>query len=488
MMEMGLRAQLKQTQQLRMTPQLQQAIKLLQLSRLELIDAVQEEMNENPVLEEAQESYDAESVHGQEREVQEKKKDDKLEEVQADERDMDKVDWESYLNDYNSGSMPTNSYKGLSSSELPGIEQTLSTSESLTDHLMRQLRMLSLSEERETIGTLIIGNLDETGYMRHTTAADIALDADVEESQVEAVLQLIQAFDPLGVAARSAQECLIIQATERMPDDEIVLAILADHLGDLERKKIKNITRALGVSDKEVIRAARCIATLEPKPGRPFSQETGRYITPDVYIMQDEGELVCSLNNDGLPRLRVSNYYKSMLAKKKEDGEKDEVRDYIQEKLRGALWLIRSIEQRHSTIIKVTESIIKFQRDFFDKGVEHLRPLVLKEVAEDIEMHESTISRVTTNKYVHTPRGVFELKYFFNSAITKTDGKDLASEAVKAKIRDIISDEDPKKPLSDAKIAKKLAAEQDIDIARRTVAKYRETMGYLSSSKRKQVF
>jgi len=267
------------------------------------------------------------------------------------------------------------------------------------------------------------------------------------------------------------------------------MAILNDHLLDLERKKINNITRALEVDNDEVIRAARLIAGLEPKPGRPFSQEAGRYITPDIYIVRnDDGELVCTLNDDGLPQLRVSNYYKSMLAQKKEDGEKDEVRDYIQDKLRGALWLIRSIEQRQSTIIKVTESIIKFQSDFFEKGVEYLRPLVLKEVAEDIDMHESTISRVTTNKYVHTSRGVFELKYFFNSAITKTGGEDLASEAVKAKIRDIISGEDPKKPMSDAKIAQKLADDQNIDIARRTVAKYRESMGFLSSSKRKQVF
>jgi len=490
MMEMGLRTQLRQTQQLRMTPQLQQAIKLLQLSRLELIDAVQQEMNENPVLEEAREDYDAEALHARQPEVEELKNTDRLQEVRADERDMNKVDWDSYLNDYSSGAMPTNSYQGLSSSELPGIEQTLSTSESLVDHLMRQLRMLSLSPQNEAIGTLIIGNLDETGYLRNSSTAELAADADVTAEQVEAVLSLIQQFDPLGVAARSAQECLMIQATHLMPQDQTVRAILTNHLSDLEQKKIHNITRALEVSDNEVIRAARLIAGLEPKPGRPFSQDIGRYITPDVYIVEnDQGELICTLNVDGLPQLRVSNYYKSMLAKKKEDGAKDEVRDYIQEKLRGALWLIRSIEQRHSTIIKVTESIIKFQQDFFEKGVESLRPLVLKEVAEDIGMHESTISRVTTNKYVHTPRGVFELKYFFNSAIGKTGGgDDLASEAVKAKIREIIGEEDPKKPFSDAKIAEKLAADQNIDIARRTVAKYRESMGFLSSSKRKQVF
>jgi RNA polymerase sigma-54 factor len=487
-MEMGLRAQLRQTQQLRMTPQLQQAIKLLQLSRMELIEAVQQEMNENPVLEEQQESYEAEALGGREPEVQEKKAAEKVDEVRADERDMDKIDWEAYLNNYGSQAMPSNSYKGLSSHELPGYEQTLSTSESLVDHLMSQLRLLSLSPERESIGTLIIGNLDETGYLRGTSAADIAADADVTDQKVEEVLSLIQGFDPIGVAARDVRECLSIQARRLMPDDETVHRIIEEHLGDLERKSISSITRALNVDDAEVIRAARLIAGLEPKPGRPFSQELGQYITPDVYIMEADGDYVCSLNEDGLPRLRVSNYYKKMLAQKKKDGEKDEVREYIQEKLRGAVWLIRSIEQRHDTIIKVTESIIKFQREFLDEGIEHLRPLILKDVAEDIDMHESTISRITTNKYVHTPRGVFELKFFFNAAITKNGGDDLASAAVKAKIREIIGAEDPKKPMSDSKIAKKLAAEQDIDIARRTVAKYREMMGILSSSKRKQVF
>lgn len=489
-MEMGLRAQLKQTQQLRMTPQLQQAIKLLQLSRMELISMVRQEMTENPVLEEQQDPYEAESLYVQEHGIEEKERKDTTEEVKADEGDMQSVDWDEYLNKYDGNSMPSNSYKGYSTSDLPGYEETMSTSESLVEHLMVQLRLSALDDRQQQIGAHIIGNLDETGYLRDITVAELAADEELDatEEEVEEVLEIIQEFDPIGVAARNIKECLSIQAERLVPDDETVHEIIENHLADLERKSVSKIGRALGVDKDEIIRAAQLIATFEPKPGRLYSQDEGRYITPDVYIFELDGEYVCSLNEDGLPKLKVSNYYKKMLAQKKEEGAKDEVRDYIQDKLRGAMWLIRSIHQRQSTIIKVTESIIKFQKDFFEEGIEHLKPLVLKDVADDIEMHESTVSRVTTNKYVHTPRGVFELKFFFNSGITKHGGEDLASEAVKAKIREIIADEDPLKPLSDSKIAKKLEAEQNIDIARRTVAKYREMMGILSSSKRKQVF
>jgi RNA polymerase sigma-54 factor len=486
-MEMGLRADIKQTQQLRMTPQLQQAIKLLQLNRMELISLVRQEMTENPILEEIQEPYEAESLYVQEHGIRENDKEDKTEEVKADESDIDNVDWEDYINKYSADPMPTNSYKGYSTTDLPGYEQTMSTSESLVDHLMTQLRMSALDEDEQQIGMLIIGNLDPDGYLREATTEQIAEDIDAPLEQVEGVLSVIQEFDPTGVAARNLKECLQIQADLLFPENDLLHTIIDEHLSDLERKSVSKISRAIGVSKDEVITAAKLITTLEPKPGRLYNDEEGRYITPDVYIFKMDGEWVTSLNEDGLPKLKISNYYKKQLQKKKDEGTKDDVREYIQDKLRGAMWLIRSIHQRQSTIIKVTESIIKFQKDFFEKGVEHLKPLVLKDVADDIEMHESTVSRVTTNKYVHTPRGVFELKFFFNSAITKHGGEDLASEAVKAKIREIIANEPGDKPLSDSKIVD-ILAEENIDIARRTVAKYREMMGILSSSKRKQVF
>ena len=254
----------------------------------------------------------------------------------------------------------------------------------------------------------------------------------------------------------------------------------------MERKSYQKIAKALGCDLEEVTAAAKLISRLEPKPGREFLDHEARYITPDIYIQKVGDDYIPMLNEDGMPKLRISGYYRKELARQK-GGKNNEVKDYIQDKLRGAMWLIRSIHQRQSTIMKVTESIIKFQRDFFDHGVEHLKPLVLRDVAEDINMHESTVSRVTTNKYVHTPRGTYELKYFFNSSITNLDGDDLASEAVKAKIKEIVAHEPPKKPMSDAKIVEALAKD-GVDIARRTVAKYREALGILSSAKRKDMF
>ncbi|RAL22368.1 RNA polymerase sigma-54 factor [Lujinxingia litoralis] len=481
-MAMELRQQVKMTQQLRMTPQLQQAIKLLQLSRMELIAEVRQEMVENPVLEEIPEPYESEGPVEQESQRQEE-----LAEVRADERDMGEVDWEAYAEKFDGSEGPGNHYTGMRGEELPGVEQTLSTSESLVDHLMEQLRLADLAPEDEFVGALLIGNLNEAGFLTSVSLEEIAQEAGTEVDRVEAILALIQTFDPVGVAARDLRECLLIQARLHHPDFKLLHTIIEEHIPDLERKSYGKIARAQHVTQAEVLEAAKVLSTYEPRPGRAYSDVEPRYITPDIYIRKLDGEWVPVLNEDGLPKLRISNFYRQELARKKAEGERDEVKDYIQEKLRGALWLIRSIHQRQNTIVKVTESIIKFQRDFFEKGVEHLKPLVLRDVAEDIGMHESTVSRVTSSKYVHTPRGVFELKYFFNSSITNLGGEDLASEAVKAKIRDIISQEDPRKPLSDARIVA-LLKEDDVDIARRTVAKYREMMGILSSSKRKQLF
>lgn len=485
-MGMELRQQIKMGQQLRMTPQLQQAIKLLQLSRMELINAVRQEMVENPVLEEIQESDTPRTQLERDMEPLPPKPAEKFEEVRVDEKSAaEKIDWDSFLDNYAAPS-PGNNYKGMSE-DMPGIDQTLPTSETLTQHLMEQVRLSGMNEDEEYIATLIIGNLDESGYLRGSTTEEIAEDAEVSVEDVEFVLSVVHEFDPIGVGARDLRECLLIQLDRLYPDDTLIREVVSDHIPNLERKSYSKISKALGCDIEEVYEAARMISHLEPKPGREFADEDPRYITPDIYIYKVGDDYIPVLNEDGMPKLRISGYYRRELARKKAEGEKDEVKDYIQDKLRGAMWLIRSIHQRQSTIVKVAESIIKFQRDFFDEGVEHLRPLVLRDVAEDIDMHESTVSRVTTNKYVHTPRGTFELKYFFNSSITNLEGDDLASEAVKAKIRDIISSEDQKKPFSDAKIVK-ILAEEGIDIARRTVAKYREMMGVLSSAKRKQVF
>ena len=484
-MAMELRPQIKMSQQLRMTPQLQQAIKLLQLSRMELIAEVRQEMVENPVLEEVPEVYEAET--SRQEADQPRESEERLQEVTADASNINQIDWEAYADNYTS-TPASNHYSGLrGDDDYRSLEQTLSSEESLTEHLESQLRLAEIPEHLEFIGVLIIGNLNEAGLLSDVSVEDLADDAGATTEEVESVLQIIQSFEPLGVAARSLEECLLIQARALFPKETLLQQMISDHIPDLERKSYPRIARALNATTDEVIAAAKLLMELEPRPGRSFSTSEPRYITPDIYIRKLDGEWVATLNEDGLPKLRISDFYRQELTRKKANGESDEVKDYIQDKLRGAMWLIRSIHQRQSTIVKVAESIIKFQKDFFEQGVEHLRPLVLRDVAEDIEMHESTVSRVTNNKYVHTPRGVFELKFFFNSSITHTTGDDLASEAVKAKIRDIVAHENPKKPLSDAKIVARLQ-EENIDIARRTVAKYREMMGILSSSKRKRLF
>jgi RNA polymerase sigma-54 factor len=283
------------------------------------------------------------------------------------------------------------------------------------------------------------------------------------------------------VGARDLQECLLIQATELHPANDLVHDILENHLGDLERRAYPNIAKKLGVSLEEVGEALRVIQSLEPKPGREVSDEEPRYITPDIYVHKIDGQWVIQLNEDGLPKLRVNSFYKDALGQ----GGSAEAKEYVQNKLRSALWLIRSIHQRQRTIYKVTESIVKHQTQFLDRGIAHLKPMVLRDVAEDVGMHESTISRVTTNKYVHTPQGVYELKYFFNSGINRVEGGAVASEAVKERIRQMVAAESPKKPLSDQAIADLLQRE-NIDIARRTVAKYREMLGILPSSRRRR--
>jgi RNA polymerase sigma-54 factor len=315
---------------------------------------------------------------------------------------------------------------------------------------------------------------------------------------VEQVLRRVQQLDPLAIASRNLAEVLWIQARhpEHPIDDPLVLAIIAKHLPNLEKRAYPVVARDTGETLEEVYEATKIIMGLEPRPARQFVSESPQYVTPDVYVHKIGEEYLVTLNDDGLPKLKISNYYKAaMLAdpkgkgkgQVKAKGDGGQAKDYITERLRSAQWLIRSIQQRQRTILKVTKSILKFQREFFEKGPQHLRPLILKDVAEDIEMHESTVSRVTTNKYVHTPQGIFELKYFFNAGISKRGGGELASEAVKDKIKRLVDAEDTKKPYSDQKLVE-LLRDDGIKIARRTVAKYREQLHLLSSSKRRKLF
>jgi RNA polymerase sigma-54 factor len=329
---------------------------------------------------------------------------------------------------------------------------------------------------------MIVGNINPDGYLVETLA-DLSQQAQASPDEVERVLLVIQQFDPLGVGARDLKECLLLQALELYPGHELVHDIIEGHLGDLERRNYQVIAKKLAVSLDEVAEALEVIRRLDPKPGRGVSEEEPQYITPDIYVYKVDGQFVILLNEDGLPKLRVNNFYKDSLGR----GAAPEAKEYVQNKLRSAVWLIRSIHQRQRTIYKVSESIVKFQGEFFDKGIAFLRPLVLRDVAEDVGMHESTISRVTTNKYMHTPQGVLELKYFFNSGIGRVEGgTSVASEAVKERIRALVAAEDHNHPLSDQIIGDMLKKE-NIDIARRTVAKYREMLGILPSSRRKRM-
>lgn len=490
-MALELKQSVKLAQQLVVTPQLQQAIRLLQLSRLELSELIQSELVENPVLEEGEASPQ------EEQESEKKSASEKHEDARQEERTHDHIDevgdadgtlkepsnfdWENYLETYNAPGYQIE--KGGGGEEAPTYENFMSQSESLHDHLLWQLHLSAMIPREIEIGTEIVGNINDDGYLQ-ATVEDIVSKTGASKSEVESVLTKIQEFDPTGVAARDIQECLLLQT--RIMGDPTGLAdsIIREHLSELERHNFTQIAKKLSVDVERVKEAADLIAALEPKPGRPFSQESPQYITPDVYVHQVGNEYVITLNEDGLPKLRVSDFYRRALMRGSTVA--DQTKEYIQGRMRAAVWLIKSIHQRQQTLYKVSKSIVKFQKEFFDEGLMALKPLVLKDVAEDIEMHESTISRVTTNKFMHTPRGIYELKFFFNSGIHKLEGGGVASEAVKLMVKRIIGDENSKKPMSDQEIADRLK-EMNVDIARRTVAKYRESLGILPSSRRKRV-
>jgi RNA polymerase sigma-54 factor len=502
-MALELKQSLKLSQQLVMTPQLQQAIKLLQLNRMELAELINQELVENPVLEESTDEGTAtdavpvqEAANEQQGDPESEQRRDEESLLRPNERKeelvatpQEDVNWENYIDEFNSSSSSLPSMREVNE-DLPSFESVLTKTTTLENHLAWQLSMVTLTEEERRLGELIIGNLSDDGYFI-ANLEDIAKETGMELEDAEEVLKIIQNLDPVGVGSRTLQECLMLQAKFMNPRQPLVEKMIAEHLPSLERKNYPAIAKSVGVPLDKVITATKLILELEPKPGRSFHSSDTQYITPDIYVYKVGDEYVIMLNEDGLPKLRISPYYKNILAEKKSavasPGNKT-TKEYVQDKLRSAMWLIRSIHNRQKTIYKVTEAIVIRQRDFFVKGVQFLKPMILKDVANDIGMHESTISRVTTNKFVHTPVGIFELKYFFNSSINSADGTDsLASEAVKEKIRQMVSKEDAKNPLSDQKIVELLKAE-NIEIARRTVAKYREMLGILSSGKRKKVF
>ena len=470
----------KLVQKLILTPSLQQAIKLLPMSTLELAELLNQEMVENPLLEEVP----TEELQPAEQQQQQEKA--------ADQQPADKGDpWDDADYEYFFGDYLDDGYRSRTPSEvkeLPPIENTLSTAGSLSDHLIWQLSLQTDDERLKEIGAAIIGNLDDDGYLV-ASVEEIAAMGEWPVADVERALQHVQTFDPIGVAARDLQECLWLQirhlGLEGTPTEKIV----TEHLRLLQNHQVPEIARKLGISLDDLKEHVEIIRNLDPKPGSRFNPSQSQYVIPDVYVVKVEDQYVAALNEEGLPQLRISPVYRRLLDKTGAGGgeQNDETRAYVKDKFRSALWLIKSVDQRQKTIHKVATSIINFQREFLDHGIEYLRPLVLRDVANDIGMHESTVSRVVNNKYMHTPQGVFELKYFFHSGISSSFGESVSSVTIKQRIRKIIENEDPRKPLSDSKIVSILQKE-GLMLARRTIAKYREELKIPTSNQRKVLF
>jgi RNA polymerase sigma-54 factor len=469
---------LKQT--LKMTPQLQQAIKLLQLSRMELEVEIRKEMNENPILEEGMEDIVRETPT--EQEAQNQPEEQRESSHDSDAQKSDDFEWDSFFENQNR----TRERMVSRNEEITSYENIIASTQTLQDHLRWQASLYGFNDEELAICTLLIDYINDDGYLEKPLQ-EIANDEEMNVKDLEDILPFIHEFDPFGVGARDLQECLLIQAKHLQEDTHDFVTLIKNHIRDLERKNYQNIAKEMNISLDEIIDMCKIINTMDPKPGRQFAVNDTHYVTPDVYIYKVGDEYVVSLNEDGLPKLRISNFYKNMSKSQANANPNDPAHSYIQDKLRSALWLIRSIHQRQRTIYKVTDSIVRHQTEFFEKGSEFIKPMILRDIANDIGMHESTVSRVTTNKYVHTPQGIYELKYFFNSGISTDDGDSLASESVKMKIKDLVSNEDPKKPLSDQKIVD-LLKKEGIIIARRTVAKYRDVLRILPSGRRKKMF
>lgn len=474
----------KLSQSLLMTPQLQQAIKLLQLGRLEFKEAIELEILENPVLEELKER---EAQNGSEPELPISMGDVNSEGAEGLDDGVNlknsPIDWETYIDRFSDSRGSALPRASGNYDDRPPLEASLTKEASLPEHLLSQLSFCELNDDDKEIILHIVGNLNKDGYLC-VSNEEIAKSCGCDISEVERVIDIVKSLDPPGVAARSLSECLLIQLENIGLGETLAARIVEHHLDKLEKRKYDLIAKQEQVAVDEVYKAINAIQALEPRPGRQFFDETVRYIVPDIYVYKVSGEYVISLNEDGLPRLRISPYYLKVL---QNEGSVDvSNRQYLVDRLKAASWLIKSIHQRQQTIFRVTESIVKFQHEFLDEGVQKLKPLVLKQVADDIGMHESTVSRVTTNKYVHTPQGVFELKYFFTSGI-KTSNGDVSSSYIKEKVRLMIAGEPPQKPISDQELVE-LLEKENIKIARRTVAKYRETLGIPSSSKRKRHF
>ncbi len=474
-MAMEARLTLRQTQRLVMTPMLQQAIQLLQLSTIELQELLQKELTENPMLEETPTDEPPPPEPAADTPALDATPADAPASTDA----VETPDLPFDLTEIMFGPPDERTLVQQEQHEETRFENFVGTTTSLSDHLYDQLRLSVVDPDVQLAAEEIIGNLDEDGYLR-ATLEEMAEKIGQPGAVFEKALTLVQTFDPPGVAARDLRECLLIQLREQSDPDPLAIEILEGHFDAFQRCKYGEIARALKRDQDRVMEAVEEIAGLEPKPGRRFAPSDTRYVVPDVYVHKTDDGYAIVLNDDGIPRLRINPYYRSMLGR----GQGDEARRYVEDRLRSAIWLIKSVHQRQRTLYRVTDSIVKFQKEFLAHGLPHLRPLALRDVAEDIHMHESTVSRVTTNKYVQTPQGLFELKFFFHSGIATGRGEMVSSISVKKMIQDLVAQENQQKPLSDQEITRALK-QNGLSIARRTVAKYREELGILPSHQRR---
>ncbi|MDH4317290.1 MAG: RNA polymerase factor sigma-54 [Desulfobulbaceae bacterium] len=481
-MVLELRQQVKLAQKLVMTPQLRQAIKLLQLNRLELTTALQAEIEQNPALEEVPDFGPELSDFGEKNnlEVADLPESAVTTRINTDDPAvLAEVNWSDYTNNFDND---ISFSRETPPADAPSQFDFISATPGLDAHLYWQLSHVELSEKELEIAEFIIGNLDHHGFLT-ISIPEICHDCDCDEELATSILDVIQSFDPPGVAARNIRESLLLQLERENLADHLAYRIVRDHITLLESRNFAKIAKKCGTSVRNVAGAVEIISGLTPFPGNEYSNEQTNYVIPDVYVYKIDGDFVIQLNNDGLPNLQLSPRYQSLL---QENGAlNSESKGYLREKMRSAEWFIKSIQQRQRTIYKVMESLLKFQRAFFEHGASELRPLVLRDVAEDISMHESTVSRVTSNKYVHTPLGIYELKYFFTTGVATVDGDLVAAESIKNKIKHLIQNEDPTKPLSDNKISQMLE-DDNIKVARRTVAKYRDQLKILPVKHRRK--
>lgn len=476
----------KMIQSMVIAPQLQQAIKMLTLTHQEMTDMIAQELVENPMLEENDNNDNSdgnEEPQGDGGDVTGTFDLDQLNQA-ADQQNTstkDDFDWDKYLEPFADYSSNVKSHTETGDEEYPQFENMVTKTESLAEHLNWQIRMEDLGEVDFLLAELIIHNINDDGFLEESLEK-ILENTDFNLSRAQEILKIIHRLDPVGCGTSGTKEALMVQAEHLDETPFSLVKIIELHLDDLYRNHFDVIQKKLHITLDEVKLCEQILANLNPRPGRQISSEEPQYIVPDIYVREVSGEFVVEINNDGIPDLKISKQYKSLLKQPEQDSKSKE---FVKDKLRSALWLLKSIENRQKTIIKVANAIVKFQPDFLSRGKEYLRPMILKDVAQEIGMHESTVSRVTTNKYMHTPMGVYELKYFFNTGVGgKTGGDSTPGEVIRMKLKTFIDKEDKKNPLSDDKLVM-LLKESGMDLARRTVAKYRDELGILSSSRRK---